>query len=108
MTKSEQKALKITACEILGLSENEIIPETLKDVVGDDKEIKIKKKQERETRIIKIRQAYRKLSLQYHPQKDSSEEGQRQYQKIQNAYELLSTDFNIDYFEVGKENQIKN
>ena len=41
-----------------------------------------------------IRKAYRKLALQYHPDKQTTEEGRRnasaKFVKISNAYELLS------------------
>jgi len=42
---------------------------------------------------LEIKRAYRKLSLQYHPEKnDNSPESQNKFKEIQEAYELLSAE----------------
>jgi len=57
---------------------------------------KILKLDEKSISELEIKKSYRKLSLQYHPKKDNSEESREEYQKIQTAYELLISEFTIN------------
>ena len=42
---------------------------------------------------LEIKKTYRKLSLQYHPEKnDNSPESQNKFKEIQEAYDLLSAE----------------
>lgn len=45
---------------------------------------------------LEIKKKYRKLILECHPQKNNSEESRKKYQKIQEAYELLISEFSIN------------
>jgi DnaJ-class molecular chaperone len=58
---------------------------------------KILKLDEKNISELEIKKSYRKLSLQYHPKKDNSEENQRKFQEIQDAYESLIAEFPIDF-----------
>jgi DnaJ-class molecular chaperone len=45
---------------------------------------------------LEIKKAYRRLSLQHHPQKDNSAESQEKYREVQKAYDLLISEFLIN------------
>lgn len=56
----------------------------------------------------KIKQAFRKLSLKYHPDKDKNQEIKERYNSILDAYEILSNPVKKELYDNQINNQINN
>ncbi len=54
-----------------------------------------------------IKKAYRKLSLKYHPDKNSSPEAASKFAEISNAYDVLSDEQKREVYNRGGEDAVK-